>query len=143
WGGMLIGRLFGAMMLRSLKPQTVLTGSAILATLLILISINSGGYIAVWSMVAVGLCNSIMFAVIFSLSVKGLGKYTTRASGLLSTAIVGGAVISYSQGLVKDYSTWSVAYIIPLICYIYILFYGLNGYRSKRISMLSKRGSDD
>ena len=102
-----------------------------MSVLLIIFSVNAAGYAAVWSMIAVGLCNSIMFATIFSLSVHGLGKYTTTASGLLSTAIVGGAVISFLVGLIKDSHTWSIAFILPGICYLYILFYGFNGYKSK------------
>lgn len=131
WGGMLVGRLIGAFVLKSLKPSFVLAGVAALASLLILISITTTGNIAVWTIIAVGLCNSIMFAVIFSLSVGGLGNYTTRASGLLSTAIVGGAIVPYAQGLVRDHSTWTMAFIIPLVCYLFIVFYGLNGYKSK------------
>lgn len=131
WGGMLIGRLLGAVVLKLLKPSAVLSATAILAILLILVSVNSSGHVAVWSMIAVGFCNSIMFAIIFSLSVNGLGKFTTRASGLLSTAIVGGAIIPFAQGIVKDNFTWSVAFMIPLACYIYVLFYGINGHKSK------------
>ncbi|MFD1629466.1 sugar MFS transporter [Pseudopedobacter beijingensis] len=131
WGGMLVGRLAGSVVLRSVRPSVVLASSAILAATLILISINTSGTLAVWTMILVGLCNSIMFAVIFSLSVNGLGSYTTKASGLLSTAIAGGAVVSYAQGLVKDSNTWQVAFIIPIICYLYVIFYGLNGYKSR------------
>ena len=131
WGSMLVGRLIGSYILKSIKPSVVLTICAAMAILLISISINMGGYIAVWSMIAVGLCNSVMFAIIFSLSVKGLGKFTTQASGILSTAIAGGAIVSFSQGLLKDHSTWFFAFIIPLACYVYIMFYGINGYKSK------------
>jgi len=82
-------------------------------------------------MIGVGLFNSVMFAIIFSLSVEGLGKYTTKASGILSAAIAGGAIISFSQGYLKDHSTWTVAFMIPVICYLYLVFFGLNGYKSK------------
>jgi len=131
WGSMLVGRLIGSILLKSVKASVVLSICAAAAVLLIFISISSMGYFAVWSMIAVGLCNSIMFAIIFSLSVNGLGKYTTQASGLLSTAIAGGAIISFCQGLLIDNSTWTVAFMLPVACYIYILFYGLNGYKSK------------
>ncbi len=136
WGGMLVGRLLGSVLLQSAKPPVVLKFCAALSVLLIAISINTSGYIAVWSMIAVGLCNAIMFATIFSLSVNGLGKFTTRASGFLSTAIVGGAGISYLTGVIKDNSTWYFAFIIPALCYLYILFYGINGYKSK-LSLVS------
>jgi FHS family L-fucose permease-like MFS transporter len=82
-------------------------------------------------MIAIGLFNSVMFAIIFSLSVNGLGKNTTRASGILSTAIVGGAVMPFMQGLLIDHFTWAVSFMLPLVSYLFILFYGLNGYRSK------------
>ena len=131
WGGMLIGRLAGSFILKSVKPPVVLAACAAMSVLLIIFSINSSGYVAVWSMIAVGLCNAIMFATIFSLSVHGLKKYTTRASGLLSTAIVGGAIISFLMGLLKDKYSWPIAFLIPAVCYLYIIFYGINGYRSK------------
>src|SRR5690606_480258 len=72
WGGMLIGRLIGAMVLKVLRPENVLVYASTLSVLLIVLSISSGGYFSAWTMIAVGLCNSVMFAVIFSLSIKGL-----------------------------------------------------------------------
>ncbi|MEO6914306.1 MAG: sugar MFS transporter [Chitinophagaceae bacterium] len=131
WGSMLVGRLIGSYLLKVIKPPVVLSWCAVMAVVLILISINSAGSTAVWSMIAVGLCNSIMFATIFSLSVSGLKSFTTRASGLLSTAIAGGAIVSFAQGALKDHYAWNIAFILPLLCYLYILFYGLNGYKSK------------
>ena len=129
WGSMLVGRLVGALVLKSMKPSVVLSYSAGLAILLIGLSVSSTGMLAVWSMIGIGLCNSIMFAIIFSLSVEGLGKQTTKASGILSTAIAGGAIISYSQGLLIDHSTWIISFMLPLACYLYILFYGIKGYK--------------
>ena len=133
WGGMLVGRLLGSYLLQTVKPSIVLTFCAFAAILLISISVISSGSVAVWSMIGVGLFNSVMFAIIFSLSVEGLGKYTTKASGILSTAIVGGAIISFSQGYLKDHSTWAVAFMIPVVCYMYLVFFGLNGYKSKLV----------
>jgi FHS family L-fucose permease-like MFS transporter len=135
WGGMLVGRLIGSFVLQKISPPLVLRICAATSILLIVFSVNATGYAAVWSMIAVGLCNSIMFATIFSLSVHGLGKYTSTASGLLSTAILGGAVISFLVGLTKDSHSWSLAFILPAICYIYILFYAINGYKSKFSSL--------
>jgi FHS family L-fucose permease-like MFS transporter len=131
WGSMLIGRLVGSYILQITRAPVVLSCCALMAVILISVSINSSGNLAVWTMIAVGLCNSIMFATIFSLSVSGLRSYTTRASGLLSTAIAGGAIISFAQGVVKDHYSWNMAFILPLLCYLFILFYGLNGYKSK------------
>ena len=129
WGSMLVGRFIGAFLLKSVSASTILTACATTAIALVGISISSTGYVAVWSMIAVGLCNSIMFAIIFSLSVAGLGAFTTQGSGLLSTAIVGGAVVSFCQGLLIDNFTWPVAFMLPIVCYGYILFYGLNGHK--------------
>lgn len=131
WGSMIVGRLLGAVILKTLKPSLVLAVCATASIILISVSITNGGQLAIWSMIAVGLFNSVMFAIIFSLSVNGLGKFTTQASGILSTAIVGGAIISYMQGLLIDHYSWPVAFMLPLLCYGYILFYGLNGYRSR------------
>lgn len=132
WGGMLLGRFVGAYFLKFFQPARVLAIAAALAACLVVCSVLGTGMFAVWCMVAVGLCNAIMFAVIFSLSVQGLGSQTTKASGLLSTAIVGGAVLSFTQGLIKDHYSWQIAFIIPVLCYLYIVFYGLNGHREKR-----------
>lgn len=129
WGSMLIGRFLGAFLLRSVKASTLLAVCAVLAILLMTVSIGSTGYLAVWSMIAVGFCNSVMFAILFSLSVRGLGKLTDQASGWLATAITGGAVIPFGQGVLLDHFSWPVAFLLPMICYGYILFYGLNGYR--------------
>lgn len=133
WGSMLIGRLIGSYLLQRIKPSKVLSFCAVMAISMILVSIFSEGRVAVWTMILVGLFNSVMFATIFSLSVNGLGEYTTKASGILSTAIAGGAIVSYAQGLIKDSYPWEIAFMIPLICYVYILFYGLNGYKQKSL----------
>ncbi|MES3016809.1 MAG: sugar MFS transporter [Bacteroidota bacterium] len=132
WGGMLAGRLVGSYLLQRIKPSTVLTVCASAAVCLILVSISTDGVLAVWSMIGVGVFNSVMFAIIFSLSVEGLGRYTTKASGILSTAIAGGAIVSFSQGYLKDHSTWAIAFLLPVICYLYIVFFGVNGYKVKK-----------
>lgn len=129
WGGMLLCRILGSFVLKYIKPPTVLAAGSLLAILCILVSVNTGGYLAVCFMIAVGLFNSVMFAVIFSLAVNQLGKFTTQASGLLSTAIIGGAIISYLVGVVKDNGSWYLAFMVPALCYLYLLFYGLNGHK--------------
>lgn len=130
WGSMMVGRIIGYFGLKVVHPARVLTLTSVLSITLILLSINTDGMLAVWSMIAVGLCNSVMFAIIFSLSVEGLGNYTTQASGLLSTAIVGGAIVSYLQGVLIDNSTWQIAFLLPVACYAYIIYYGISGYKS-------------
>lgn len=131
WGGMLIGRLIGSYLLKTIKPSFILTICAASAVFLLVLSVSTTGAIAVWSMIAVGLFNSVMFAIIFSLSIQGLGKYSIKASGVLCTAISGGAIISFSQGYIKDHSTWAISFMIPVLCYLYIVFFGINGYKTK------------
>lgn len=131
WGGMLVGRFIGVYFLKLFVSQRVLCLVGGLAILLILTSILTTGYVSVWAMVSVGLCNSIMFATIFSLSVKGLGSHTGDASGLLSTAIVGGALITYLLGYFRDFAEWNTVFCIPIVCYLVIVFYGLEGYKER------------
>ncbi|PWG81522.1 sugar MFS transporter [Pararcticibacter amylolyticus] len=131
WGGMMAGRFLGSWLLKFLRPQAVLCCCTCAAMALILLSVNSGSIIAVWTMIGVGLCNSVMFAIIFSLAINGLGEYSTLGSGMLSTAIAGGAVISYLQGYLIDHYSWQLSFTLPVICYGYILFYAVNGYKAK------------
>jgi FHS family L-fucose permease-like MFS transporter len=131
WGGMLGGRLMGSLLLRRMRPEMLLYMLSLSAIILILLSLSTGGYLAIWAMIATGICNSVLFAIVFSLSVRGVGKYTTRASGLLSAAIAGGAIVSFLQGVLKDHYSWTVAFTAPIICYGYLIFYGMNGYKAK------------
>ena len=140
WGGAMVGRFLGTALLSRFKPNLVLSVFAILAISMILISVNSTGEVAKWSIISVGFFNSIMFPTIFTLAVKGLGKYTTQASGFLSTAIVGGAIVPVAFGAVVDYYMNSgqseatglrFALIIPMICYAYIAWFGFKGYNDK------------
>ena len=96
--------------------------------MLLAITMVSSGKIAVWTVIAVGLFNSIMWSNIFALSIANLGKYTSQGSSLLVMMILGGAVIPPIQGLVADYTSIQFSFIVPLVCYIYIIFYGVRGY---------------
>jgi len=89
----------------------------------------SSGDAAVYSIIAIGLFNSIMFPTIFALGIEHLGPLTSKASSLLIMAIVGGAVLPYVQGLFADYMGLQHAFFVPLLCYLYILFYGVRGSR--------------
>ncbi len=121
WGGMLVGRFLGAFFLQRFKSERILFIVALVAAFLILLSILSNGNLSVWTMVSVGLCNAIMFATIFSLSVRGLGPHTGTASGMLSTAIVGGAILTYAQGALKDLYSWEIAFFPCIVAYIVIM----------------------
>jgi FHS family L-fucose permease-like MFS transporter len=80
-----------------------------------------------WAILAVGCFNSIMFPTIFSLGVAELGPFTGTGSGLLNMAIVGGAILPLVQGTIADRIGLHHAFFVPVICYVYILFYGLSG----------------
>jgi FHS family L-fucose permease-like MFS transporter len=124
WGGAMIGRFVGAYLTRIMAPGKVLSIFALLAISMILISINSTGLLSMWSILAVGLFNSIMFPTIFTLSLEGLGDLKAQASGLLCMAIVGGAIIPFAFGSLIDSFGFKTAFILTILCYGYILFYG-------------------
>lgn len=132
WSGAMIGRFVGSYLTKIMKPGKVLALFASLAIISILISIASSGFIAMWSILAVGLFNSIMFPTIFTLAIDGLGDLKPKASGLLCTAIVGGAIIPPLFGLLTDHIGFKLAFILVICCYGYILYYGWM--KSKTIS---------
>lgn len=127
WGGAMVGRFLGAGLLRRFKPGSLLGLCAIVAAALVTASMLLGGHTAMWTILAVGLFNSIMFPTIFSLGVAELGPLTGNASGLLNMAIVGGAILPVLQGVIADHMGIHHAFVLPVICYVYILFYGLSG----------------
>lgn len=124
WGGAMIGRFIGAYLTKIMAPGRVLSIFASLAIILILISINTIGLLSMWSVLAVGLFNSIMFPTIFTLSLEGLGPLKAQASGLLCMAIVGGAIIPFVFGSLIDGFGFKTAFILAIACYAYILLYG-------------------
>ncbi|PWT99476.1 MAG: glucose/galactose MFS transporter [Terriglobia bacterium] len=129
WGGAMIGRFLGAPVLRRVKAGNVLALCAIAAVVLVTTSMMTGGHTAMWTMLAIGFFNSIMFPTIFSLGVAELGPLTGTGSGLLNMAIVGGAVLPVIQGAIADHFGLHHAFVLPVICYLYILFYALSGSR--------------
>ncbi|MBV8729434.1 MAG: sugar MFS transporter, partial [Acidobacteriia bacterium] len=129
WGGAMIGRFLGAPVLRRIKAGNVLALCAIAAAALVITSMIAGGHAAMWTILAVGFFNSIMFPTIFSLGVAELGPLTGNGSGLLNMAIVGGAVLPVIQGAIADRFGLHHAFVLPVICYLYILFYALSGSR--------------
>jgi len=127
WGGSMVGRFLGAGLLRRFKPGRLLAVFAICAATLVAASMVLGGHTAMWTILAVGLFNSIMFPTIFSLGVAELGPLTGSGSGLLNMAIVGGAILPVIQGGIADRVGLHHAFVLPVMCYLYILFYGLSG----------------
>ena len=129
WGGAMLGRFLGAALLRRFKPARLLAVAAIVAGILVIVSMLSGGRLAMWSILSVGFFNSIMFPTIFSLGVAELGPLTGDGSGVLNMAIVGGAILPVLQGLIADRIGIHHAFLLPVICYLYIVYYGLSGAR--------------
>ena len=127
WGAAMIGRFIGAMATRYVQPVYVLAFNASIAVTLIIITVLSSGHTAMWSIVAVGFFNSVMFPTIFALAIHGLGPLTSRGSGLLCQAIVGGAVLPIIQGFVADMTSIQLSFIVPVFCYVYIGWYAFWG----------------
>jgi FHS family L-fucose permease-like MFS transporter len=133
WGGAMLGRFIGALVMRRFPAGSVLACHAVLAAVLVSVSMLSAGSLALWSILAVGLCNSIMFPTIFSLAVSGLGPYTSQGSGLLCMAIVGGALLPVLQGFIADTGGIQAGFVLPILCYLYITFYGWKGSRLRQV----------
>ena len=127
WGAAMIGRLVGAVLMNYVAATKYLAVNALIAIVMIIVSMNSTGDVAMWSILAVGFFNSIMFPTIFTLAVKGLGSMTSKGSGLVCQAIVGGALIPLVQGVAADSIGIQLSFIVPMLCYIYIGWYALNG----------------
>ncbi len=129
WGAAMVGRFAGAWLLARLSPRRLLTSFAMLNVLLLLLTLASSGKVALYCLVATGLFNSIMFPTIFALSIERLGPLTNKGSSLLIMAIVGGAVLPLLQGVLADRIGLHYSFLLPVICYMYIIFYGHIGSR--------------
>lgn len=125
WGGAMVGRFIGAYLTRVFQPTQVLAVFALLAVSMLVISMTTQGITAMFSILAVGLFNSIMFPTIFTLTLAGQGQYKPQISGLLCMAIVGGAVIPPLYGFFTDLAGFKTALLLLIACYGYILFFGL------------------
>jgi FHS family L-fucose permease-like MFS transporter len=127
WGGAMVGRFIGSAVLSRVPPRVVLGFNAVAASSLVCTSMSSTGYFAMGTMLLIGLFNSIMFPTIFTLGIEGLGVLTGEGSGLLNTAIVGGAILPWIQGFIADRLGIHHAFILPALCYLYILVFAIKG----------------
>jgi FHS family L-fucose permease-like MFS transporter len=127
WAGAMIGRFLGAGLLRRVKAGNLLALCAVFAATLVIMSMAVRGHTAMWCMLSVGLFNSIMFPTIFSLGLAELGLQTGNGSGILTMAIVGGAILPVIQGVIADRVGIHHGFILPVLCYLYILYYGISG----------------
>ncbi|MYN05274.1 glucose/galactose MFS transporter [Pseudoduganella sp. DS3] len=135
WGGAMVGRFIGFAVMRVASPGKTLAFNSLLAIALVLAAVFGSGKVAMWAILAVGLCNSIMFPTIFSMALHGLGKYTGQGSGILCMAIVGGAIVPFAQGALADAMGVQVSFVLPAACYAFILFFGV-----KYASLYSSNG---
>jgi FHS family L-fucose permease-like MFS transporter len=125
WGGAMIGRFIGSAVLQRVKTGKLLTLNAAVAFLLVIISILTHGHTAMFALLFVGICNSIMFPSIFTLGIQDLGPLTSKGSSLMIAAIVGGALVPEATGKLADMIGLHHAFIIPALCYVYIAAYGI------------------
>jgi FHS family L-fucose permease-like MFS transporter len=125
WGGAMVGRFVGAYLLRLFSPGKILACDAAMVVALLLISGSTEGAVAGWSLLAIGLFNSIMFPTIFSLACEGLGPRAAEGSGIICMAIVGGAIVPWITGRAADWHGWQFALAVPALCYAGILAFGI------------------
>lgn len=140
FGGAMVGRFIGAAVMQTMLGNRVLAFNAVAAVLLVATTILSSGKLAMWSLLLVGLCNSIMFPTIFSLAIANLKQSTGQGSGILCLAIVGGAIIPLAQGFLADQVGVQLSFIIPLFCYVYIAYYGMRGYVPRAFKSTKEAG---
>lgn len=125
----MLGRFAGAPLMRAVPAGKLLTFNALVAGGLTSYAIFGDGLSAMWAILSIGFFNSIMFPTIFSLAIHGLGKHTGQGSGILCSAIVGGAVLPVIQGLFADRIGLQPAFFVPALCYGYVAYYGWYGSR--------------
>lgn len=133
WGGAMVGRFLGSAIMAKIAPNRYLAFNATAAVALLGIAMLAGkasADIAMWALLAIGFFNSIMFPTIFSLATKDLGRFTSSASGVLCTAIVGGAVVPVVQGWAADTYGLMISFVVSAICYVYIVFFAIKGYKA-------------
>ena len=132
WGGAMVGRLIGTFALLRIRAERALAAVASVALILVAITLFGHGLVALWAIVCCGLFNSVMWPCIFPLSLNGLGGYTSQGSGILVAMIVGGAVIPVVQGKLADKFGYQHSFVIVLLCYAYLIYYALSGYKIRQ-----------
>lgn len=136
WGGAMVGRFMGSWLLKKLFPPLLIMFNALLAIILLIVSIVASGTLSMWSILSLGLFNSILFPTIFALAIKDLGAWTSYGSGVLCAAIVGGAIIPELQGILADHIGAQSSFLLLIFCYLVILSFGWASSRLKPRSEL-------
>jgi len=136
WGGMMVGRFTGSVLMRHVAPPAVLGACATAAFVVMLVAALAHGQLAMWALISVGLFHSIMFPTIFTLGIRGLGPLTEEGAGLLIMAIAGGALVIV-QGKIADLYGLQASFLVTAACELYVIFYALWG--SRPTNALSER----
>lgn len=132
--GFMIGRFAGSALMKKIQPAKMLAVFAVGCLVSVLLVIFSSGAAALAGIVALGFFHSICFPTIFALSLRHLGPYTKRGASLVVMAIIGGAVFPAMMGLISDASNIQMAFFVPLVCYLFVLYFAMQGYRVKHVA---------
>ena len=127
--GFMIGRFSGSYIMKRVPAARLLSLFSLSTLVCLLVVLLGSGVAPLWAVVLIGFFHSIMFPTIFALSIKQLGRYTKLGSSLLVASIIGGAIFPAIMGFISDHSTIRVAFIVPLICQVYVLYFAVRGYR--------------
>ena len=128
----MIGRFAGTVAMKAIRANQLLAGLGVFGVALMLLAMNTSGTVAIWSLVLCGLANSIMYPTIFALGIAELGPLTSKGSGVITIGNVGGAVIPPLFGALAVAIGYQHAFVLPIVCYIFIAYYGVSGYRPTR-----------
>jgi FHS family L-fucose permease-like MFS transporter len=128
----MIGRFSGSYAMKRIVAPQLLSLFAFCALVCLGFVIAGPGALAIWAVALLGFFHSIMFPTIFALSIKNLGRFTKLGSSLLVASIIGGAVVPAVMGFISDHSSIRWAFMVPLICQAYVLYFGLSGYKPVR-----------
>jgi len=129
WIGFMLGRFGGSALMKTVPAPRLLSIFGAGSLISIIVALSAGGSASVWALVLIGFFHSIMFPTIFALSIKNLGPLTKRGSSLQVMAILGGAVLPAIMGRISDATSIRTAFIVPLVCYIYIFYFAVDGYK--------------
>lgn len=129
---MMIGRFAGTVVMKAIKAEKLLAGLGVLGVALLLAAMFTTGQVAIWCLILCGVANSIMYPTIFALGIAELGPLTSKGSGVITIGNVGGAVLPPLFGLVADKINYQAAFLLPIVGYLFVVYYGMSGYKPTR-----------
>ena len=132
-GLFMVGRFLGSLFMTWFKPNKLLLTYATICVILTAIVITGAGAVGIIALCLIYFFMSIMFPTIFALGLKDLGSHTKRASSFLVMAIVGGAIAPPLMGYIADVKSMNIGFVLPLVCFVFVLFYGWKGYKPKKV----------